>query len=186
MRLATPLAIAFALLLAACASSGRDAYTPIPARTAWIIAADGHRLGQATFTEAPQGVLIRIEITERGLAPGWHGLHLHERGDCSDFGRGFEAAGGHLGMGPRTQHGLMNPAGPEAGDLPNLFSPPAGPYAAEFFSSWVSLRPVEGRASLLDGDGSALMIHASPDDQVSQPIGNAGARVACAALTNLP
>jgi Cu-Zn family superoxide dismutase len=180
--------LALLALLAACASTPHNAFTPAPARTAWIIAADGHRLGQASFTEAPHGVLIRLEITDRGLAPGWHGLHLHQRGDCSDFAQGFQASGAHVGMdmNHRVQHGLMNPAGPEAGDLPNLFAAPAGPYATELFSPYVTLGAAPGRASLLDADGSALIIHANPDDQTSQPIGNAGARIACAALTNLP
>jgi Cu-Zn family superoxide dismutase len=35
---------------------------------------------------------------------------------------------------------------------------------------------------LLEGDGSALMIHAQSDDYSSDPAGNAGPRIACAAL----
>jgi Cu-Zn family superoxide dismutase len=144
------------------------------------------------FVEAPSGVLIRLEFSERSLPAGWHGLHLHARGDCSDFAAGFQASGGHVGMNPRIQHGLLNPAGPEAGDLPNLLAPPTGAFGAEFFSERITLsaNPVgeqrRQRQPLLDADGSALVIHAGPDDQRTQPIGGAGARIACAALTPLP
>jgi superoxide dismutase, Cu-Zn family len=189
-------ALVFAALLAACASSGDrpEPTPPGPARTAWLVGAQGTAVGQATFTGGPNGVLIRLEFSDRALSPGWHGLHLHERGDCSDFAAGFQAAGGHLGMDERIQHGLMNAAGPEAGDLPNIFAPRSGAFAAEAFAPYVILgaERIPGNARnreklpLLDGDGAALMIHANADDQLSQPIGNAGARVACAALTPLP
>lgn len=189
-------ALIFAAFLGACASfgGGGDNAGPVPSRTAWIVAQDGRAIGQATFTNAPAGVLIRLEFSERALPPGWHGLHLHARGDCSDFAAGFQAAGGHLGMGERVEHGLLNPDGPEAGDLPNLFAPPAGPFGAEFFSPSTVLGAERvpatarnvAREALLDADGTALMIHANPDDQLSQPIGGAGARIACAALTQLP
>jgi len=186
----------FAALLGACASSpGADAPDPAPqARTAWIVSGDGRAIGQAHFTPAPSGTLIRLQFSERALPAGWHGLHLHTRGDCSDFANGFEASGGHLGMGDRISHGLLHPNGPETGDLPNLFAPPSGIFAAEFFSPYTVLasQRISGNAStpareaLLDTDGTALLIHAGPDDQITQPIGGAGARIACAALTTLP
>lgn len=189
-------ALLFAALTVACASSPANRAGPRQAepRTVWIVGAEGRAIGQATFSGGPNGVLIRMEFSERSLTPGWHGLHLHERGDCSDFAAGFQAAGGHLGMNQRVAHGLMNPAGPEAGDLPNLFVPPAGAFGAEVFAPYALLASerVPGNANqrerlpLLDADGAALMIHAGPDDHVSQPIGGAGARVGCAALTPLP
>lgn len=183
-------ALISALLLAACAgaSTGLDAAAQTPPRTVWIVGADGRAAGQATFTEGPNGVLIRLEFPEGALPPGWHGLHLHGRGDCSDFATGFQASGGHLGMNRRIRHGLMNEDGPEAGDLPNIFATSAGVFAAEIYSPLITMSgvPVRGREPLLDADGASLIIHASPDDQVSQPIGGAGARIACAALTRLP
>lgn len=186
-------ALLFAALLTACASAPNTAIVG-SARTAWIVASDGRGIGQAQFTPAPHGTLIKLEFSAGALPPGWHGLHLHTRGDCSDFAAGFQASGGHLGMGERVQHGLLNTRGPEAGDLPNLFAAPNGVFAAEFFSPYTVLAgeriPATARSvareALLDGDGAALIIHAGPDDQSSQPIGNAGARIACAALTPLP
>jgi Cu-Zn family superoxide dismutase len=187
-------ALVFAALLSACASSG-GTFTAPPPKTAWIVGADGRPVGQATFRDGPNGVLIQLEFSQGGLPPGWHGLHLHQRGDCSDFAQGFQASGSHVGMDGqrRVQHGLLNANGPEAGDLPNIFAPPGGVFAAEVFAPHVTLGPrIPGNAheaerlSLLDEDGSALLIHAGPDDQSSQPIGGAGARIACAAITSLP
>lgn len=187
-------ALVFAALTCACVTAPEtpDRSGQTPPRTVWVVGGEGRAIGQATFTEAPSGVLIRLEFSEGGLSPGWHGLHLHGRGDCSDFAAGFQASGGHVGMHERVQHGLMNPAGPEAGDLPNIFAPHSGVFGAELFSERLTLAaaPIgEGRhrrEPLLDEDGTALVIHAGPDDQRTQPIGGAGARVACAALTPLP
>lgn len=183
------LAAVSALALAGCASSNNGRNAPqIAPRTAWIVGANGAPLGQATFTEAPHGVLIKLEFSPNSLPPGWHGLHLHQVGNCSDFAAGFQASGAHAGHGGRVQHGLLNPAGPEAGDLPNVFATPMAPFGAELFNPHVTLasEPVDGRTPLLDADGSALIVHAGPDDQLSQPIGGAGARIGCAALTQLP
>ena len=81
----------FAALLSACASSGGGGLPPdrIAPRTTWIVGSEGRAIGQATFTEGPDGVLIRLEFSAGALTPGWHGLHLHQRGDCSDVAAGF-------------------------------------------------------------------------------------------------
>jgi Cu-Zn family superoxide dismutase len=132
----------------------------------------GQAIGQVTLTEAPKGVLMRVET--KGLAPGWHGLHFHEKADCSKAD--FTSAGGHThGAGDRV-HGLLNPAGNETGDLPNLYVGADGAGSTEVFSTFLKL------SDLKDADGSAVVIHASPDDFTTQPIGGAGARVACAAI----
>ena len=180
-------ALVFSALLAACATSPPP-FSPQAPKTAWIVGQDGARIGQATFVEAPGGVLIRLEFLDRALPPGWHGTHIHGVGACADFAAGFQAAGAHAGHARDIQHGLLNPAGPEAGDLPNIAAPLGGPFGAEFFTNRLTLGPVavEGREPLLDADGAALVIHANADDHTSQPIGGAGPRIACAALTPLP
>ncbi len=78
-------------------------------------------IGQAHFTEGLAGVMIRLELAEPGLTPGWHGLHPSPARHCSDFAAGFQNAGGHIGTHQGVHHGLMDPEGPEAGDPPNLF-----------------------------------------------------------------
>lgn len=138
------------------------------------------RWGPPTVREGPGGVLLHIEAT--GLTPGWHGLHFHEKGDCSKSD--FTSAGAHV----HTQssglvHGLLNPDTNDSGDLPNLFVAADGTAKAEIFSPFVSLSGANGKPSLLDADGAALVIHANPDDHQAQPIGGAGARVACGAFS---
>lgn len=140
--------------------------------TAELKNAAGQGVGKATLTEAPKGVLLRIEAT--GLTPGWHGVHFHEKGDCSKAD--FTSAGGHTHGGGDRVHGLMNPKANETGDLPNLYVDAHGMGSAEAYSALTSLK------ALRDADGSAVVIHANADDHMAQPIGGAGARVACAVV----
>lgn len=168
---------------------------PLPQpRTVWIVGAGGQAVGQATFTQTRTGVLIRLEFAEGALAPGWHGVHLHQVGVCGDFAAGFTAAGAHIGAAERVRHGLMHQTGPEAGDLPNVFATASGSFGAEFVAPNVTMGSaliprtalLPERLPLLDLNGAALIVHAQPDDHTTQPIGAAGARVACAALTPTP
>lgn len=143
--------------------------------------ADGAETGSADLSEGPAGVLIRIEV--EGLAPGWHGVHFHATGDCSD--EKFMSSGGHINhllKAEEKPHGLLNPQGPDFGDLPNLYVAEDGTGKAEMFSGLVSFDGAGGRAMLFDADGSAIVIHEGADDHASQPIGGAGARIACVVL----
>jgi len=128
--------------------------------------------GTVTLTPAPKGVLVHIEAS--GLKPGWHGLHFHDKGDCSDAA--FKSAGAHVHGAAQAVHGLLNPAANESGDLPNLYAAADGTAKAEFFTSLLTL------PALKDADGSAVVIHANADDYSTQPIGGAGDRVACAVI----
>jgi Cu-Zn family superoxide dismutase len=166
-------AAAAALLLASAA----QAQAPAPV-TADLKDAKGASLGKVTLTDAPKGVVMRIEA--QGLTPGWHGLHFHAVGDCSKSD--FTSAGPHVHGADKAVHGLLNPQANEMGDLPNLYADMHGGASGEFFTTLVSLRGAGGRPGLVDGDGSAVVIHASPDDQMTQPIGGAGARIACAVV----
>jgi Cu-Zn family superoxide dismutase len=158
--------LAAALALAAAPALAQ----PAPGASAELKNAAGETIGRATLSDSPFGVLMRLEA--RGLTPGWHGLHFHEKGDCSKAD--FTSAGGHTHGGTAARvHGLMNPKANESGDLPNLYVAADGTGAAEVFTGATSLR------ALMDADGTAVVIHAAPDDHMSQPIGGAGARVAC-------
>jgi Cu-Zn family superoxide dismutase len=77
-------------------------------------------------------VLLRIEA--KGLTPGWHGLHFHEKGDCGT--PDFKSAGAHVHTTTAVVHGLLNPDGNDNGDLPNLFAAADGSATAELFSPW--------------------------------------------------
>ncbi len=141
--------------------------------------AAGADAGSITLTEGPTGVLLHVEA--KGLTPGWHAMHFHEKGDCTD--PKLANAGAHINMKDHgRQHGLLANGGPDYGDLPNLYVAADGTGMAEAFSTLVSLKGIGGRPALLDNDGSALIIHASPDDYTTQPIGSAGARAACAVI----
>ncbi|MFN3522373.1 MAG: superoxide dismutase[Cu-Zn] [Phenylobacterium sp.] len=139
----------------------------------------GEQIGTLKVTEAPKGVMLHLEV--QGLTPGWHGLHFHEKGDCSKSD--FTSAGTHVHTQPSIVHGLLNPDANDSGDLPNLYVGADGKGMVEIFSPFVSVGGAGGRPALLDADGSAVIIHASPDDYMTQPIGGAGARVACAAIS---
>ena len=144
-----------------------------------IVQAGGGKIGEVTLTNGRSGVLLRL--TASGLTPGWHAMHFHATGDCSD--QGFQKSGAHINHEDhKTPHGLLNPEGPDFGELPNIHVAADGTVNAEAFSALVSLDAASSRPNLLDADWSALVIHASPDDHVTQPMGGAGARVSCAVI----
>ncbi len=139
-----------------------------------IIGVEGTEIGTANLIEGPNGLLLRIALEPGAMTPGWHGLHLHAKGDCSDVGV-FKASTGHVGK-VEGGHGLLNPAGPEGGDIPNIW------VAADGSAGYEAYTTLTTGASLMDEDGSAIIIHENEDDHLTQPIGGAGARVACGAL----
>lgn len=137
----------------------------------------GEDIGRLTLRGGPNATVARIQINAGGLTPGWHGLHFHAVGDCSDPGK-YEASKGHVNH-TGAKHGLLNPEGPDAGDLPNVFAAADGSVNAEVSSHVARML---GQNGLKDADGSALIIHANEDDHQAQPIGGAGGRVACAVI----
>ncbi len=148
-----------------------------PAAVADIKDATGKTIGRAFFYDGPRGMLLRIEVG--GMPPGWHGIHLHDKGVCT--APDFASAGAHINPDLKS-HGLLHAQGAEAGDLPSFFAGAGGVGRSSVFTDLVSARGAGGRAALLDADGSSLVIHASPDDQSSQPTGGSGARIACGVI----
>ncbi len=144
-----------------------------------VLNGQGETIGEVRLSGGPKGVVVRLSLRAGALTPGWHGAHFHETGDCSDAAAGFKASGGHVGHDAEP-HGLLNPDGPDNGDLPNVFARDDGSVEAELFSPFVRLDATE--TDLRREGGSALVIHASEDDHATQPIGGAGERVACAEI----
>jgi Cu-Zn family superoxide dismutase len=140
-----------------------------------IRSADGRLVGAASFQRVQDGVEIRARF--QGLPPGQHGYHVHAVGKCEP--PAFVTAEGHFNP-TMHEHGLQNPRGPHVGDLPNLVIGEDGTAALKALARGASLAP--GDASLFDLDGSALVIHADPDDEVTDPAGNSGPRIACGVL----
>ena len=145
-----------------------------------LINTDGDLIGTAQLTQGPNGVLVNLDLEGLSAGDRFHAIHIHRVGDCSDPGEGFQASGGHLNPGGAA-HGLLNPEGPDAGDFPNIYADGEGNVRAELFTTLASLDGAIG-AEMLDEDGAALVIHESPDDHESQPIGGAGARIACGVI----
>ncbi|HET7578687.1 MAG TPA: superoxide dismutase family protein [Bacillales bacterium] len=137
----------------------------------------GKKAGQAQLIQTKQGVKITVEAM--GLTPGLHAIHIHETGKCTP--PDFESAGGHFNPFGK-EHGLNNPKGPHAGDLPNITVSKDGTVRTVIFAKMVTLKKGM-KNSLLDRDGSALVIHAKKDDNLSQPSGAAGDRVICGVIS---
>ena len=141
-----------------------------------VIDAAGKTIGTAMLQDTPSGVLVSTDL--KGVPAGEHGFHFHEKGMC-DAAQKFTTAGAHFAPG-KTQHGLLVTGGPHGGDMPNQFVGADGMLKAQVLNTGVTFAP--GPRSLADVDGSALVIHAKPDDYKTQPSGDAGDRIACAVV----
>lgn len=124
-----------------------------------------------TLSDAGNGILVTGTLN--GVSPGPHAIHFHAVGKCEPP---FDSAGGHFNPTGK-QHGILNPAGHHAGDMPNVVMPEEGQGVIQVFAAGVSLQAGEG--SLRDEDGTAVVIHAGPDDYKTDPSGASGDRIAC-------
>jgi Cu-Zn family superoxide dismutase len=148
-----------------------------PMAVTTLIDVAGNPVGDASFTETEEGVLIQVTLREFTVAAeGEHGIHIHATGACTPD---FQAAGDHFNP-TDAQHGLENPAGPHAGDLPNIVVDADGNAIYETTSTLITLG--DGAGSLFDADGSALVLHAGADDLVTDPAGDSGDRLACGVI----
>jgi Cu-Zn family superoxide dismutase len=177
MRMITTITAAAALAALGCATTRG----PSAMATAVLQTPTGAAAGAARMEQGAAGVRVRIDVL--GLAPGMHGVHVHAVGRCDGAGdTWFESAGGHFNPDDR-EHGLNNPRGPHAGDLPNITVAADGTGSLEVTTDRFTLD--EGAPSVFDADGAALVVHAQADDLASDPAGNAGARIACGVLRPL-
>ncbi len=164
-------------MISSYALAAADLAAP-PEKTVTFKNAKGEDLGTAVLVDNPHGTLIRLDL--HNIPPGIHAIHIHEKGAC-DATDGFKSAGGHLNP-QNHQHGYHSDEGPHAGDMPNLDVGDSGALKLEIFNDMVNFtdKKVEGRGVLLDEDSSALIIHTSADDYITQPTGGAGDRIGCA------
>ncbi|WP_321473815.1 superoxide dismutase family protein [uncultured Paludibaculum sp.] len=165
--LAATTALAFSVLTLAGAQGERKA------ATAQVKDAKDQVVATAQFKQVKTGVQLSVKAT--GLPPGIHAIHVHAVGKCE--APGFTTAGGHFNPAHK-QHGMMNPAGHHAGDMPNLTINAKGKGTFKTVIEGVTLAG-DGDTSLFHSGGTALVIHEKEDDMKSDPAGNAGARLAC-------
>lgn len=175
---------ALALLLACgvvVAQAQQD--EPAPGAIATIINAAGEEIGEVTFTQVDENV-IQVEAIILDLEPGFHGFHIHGTAACDHHTDSpFTSAGGHMQVGDEpAQHAQ------HAGDMPSLLAMRDSSAAMNFLTDRFTL------GDLLDDDGSAVIIHAGPDnygniperygtpDEATLNTGDAGSRAACGVI----
>ncbi len=179
--------LAGATLALGLAGGGIAGAQGVGGATAELRDGSGQVLGTASFSQTADGVLVTGQL--RGLTPGLHGVHLHEIGRCE---APFASAGDH--WNPTTHaHGVRSPAGPHVGDVYNQSESAVGSNVRAGADGTGALRGLfrgatlrGGAAPLLDADGNALMIHAGEDDNVTDPSGNSGGRIACGVVVAGP
>jgi Cu-Zn family superoxide dismutase len=145
---------------------------PVSMASAQLVRPDGAALGTARIVAGPHGRATLL-VSVAGLSPGPHGIHLHAVGQCA--APGFTSAGGHLNPYGK-EHGMQNPAGSHLGDLPNLDVTSDGT-ATMSYTFGLPIGALQRQ--MFDADGTAIVIHAGPDDYMTDPSGNSGGRVAC-------
>src|SRR5690625_568708 len=145
---------------------------PKSAKTVDMYNTTGDMVGTAKLSEDPDGVVIELKL--EGLTPGFHGVHIHEVAKCE--GPDFKSAGNHFNPKDK-EHGLMNPDGSHLGDLPNVEADQDGKINNELTAKGVTL--LKGNTSLIEQDGTSLIVTSEADDGMTQISGNAGERIIC-------
>jgi superoxide dismutase, Cu-Zn family len=165
-------------LMASCNNNDSNTTEPTTRATANIIDTTGRSVGTASFTEETSGTVSMV-VSVTGLPAGQHGIHFHMIGRA-DPDTAFMTAGEHFNP-DNKQHGLSNPGGAHNGDLPNLEVNAQGVGTLTTSTDRITLS--QSTKTVFDADGTALVIHANADDQITDPSGNSGGRIAAGVVT---
>lgn len=164
------------LMMAAALSASAAKVKPVVVA---MHTADGKDAGSITLRPGKHDT-INIKVDVKNLPPGQHGIHVHQNPKCDP--PDFKTAGAHFNPGSK-QHGVRNPSGPHAGDMPfNLTVGADGTDKTEFSTKGISLDP-KAMNSVFTNDGTSIIIHEKADDMLTDPSGNSGARIACGVIS---
>ena len=181
MKLKIIVAILASVILAVAGCGKANQKVPVSgeqmeAIVAPIMNTAGKKIGEVTLVQETEGVMINVQAKD--LPPGIHGIHIHETGVCK--APEFTSAGAHFNP-TGAEHGFDNPKGFHLGDLPNIEVDKDGKTSMKLTTSEITLKKGQEN-SILDKDGSAIVIHEKADDYKTDPAGDSGARIACAAI----
>jgi Cu-Zn family superoxide dismutase len=185
MKLTTLAILILSISLSACSSdkqtkekssqAGVQSKEEMQAASAELKSPDENVSGEVTFKETEKGIRVVAEIS--GLKPrSVHGFHIHEKGKCE--GPDFKSAGGHFNP-HSTPHSGPGAGSKHAGDFGNVVADDQGKARKELLLTKHDLK------NLSMVMNKAVVLHASPDDLVSQPSGNAGDRMACGIIESI-